>query len=130
MLALDADTGKLKFYHQEIPHDIWDFDSAVGEFIMLDRGGKDLVVHPNKSGYVFVYNRADASIVNVWRATENSNFVQNIDPHTGELIGRTSEAVGDNKGICPVLHRRDRLAAGHATIRRRACTTARSRRPA
>ena len=101
VLALDADTGKLKFYHQEIPHDIWDFDSAVGEFMMIDRGGKDLVVHPNKSGYVFVYNRADASVVNVWRANENSNFVQNIDPHTGQLIGRTSEAVGDNKGICP-----------------------------
>jgi len=101
VVALDADSGKLKFYHQEIPHDLWDFDSAVGEFIMLDRGGKQYVVHPNKSGYVFVYNRADASIANVWRATENSNFVQNIDPHTGELIGRTSEAVGDNKGICP-----------------------------
>lgn len=101
VLALDADTGKLKFYHQEIPHDLWDFDSAVGEFIMLDRDGKKLVVHPNKSGYVFVYNRGDASIVNVWRANENSNFVQNIDPHTGALIGRTGETLGDNKNICP-----------------------------
>ena len=34
------DTGKLKFYHQELPHDAWDFDSAVGEFVMIDRGGK------------------------------------------------------------------------------------------
>ena len=101
VLALDADSGKLKFYHQEIPHDIWDFDSAVGEFMMINRGGQDLVVHPNKSGYVFVYNKADASVVNVWRATENSNFVKDIDPHTGALIGRTHEVEGDNKGICP-----------------------------
>jgi PQQ-dependent dehydrogenase (methanol/ethanol family) len=101
VLALDADNGKLKFYHQELPHDLWDFDSAVGEFIMLDRGGKKLVVHPNKSGYVFVYNRDDASIVNVWRATENSNFVQKIDPHSGELVGRISYTIGDNKNICP-----------------------------
>ena len=103
VLALDADTGKLKFHHQEIPHDNWDFDSATGEFIMLDRGGKKLVVHPNKSGYVFVYNRDDASLFNVWRATENSNFVQDIDPHTGELKGRTSHALGDNKNICPAF---------------------------
>jgi len=104
VVALDADSGKLKFYHQEIPHDIWDFDSAVGEFLMInDRGGKPLVVHPNKSGYVFVYNRPDASIVNVWRATENSNFVKDIDPKTGELVGRTSEKEGDNKDICPAF---------------------------
>ena len=31
VIALDIDTGKLKFYHQELPHDTWDFDSAVGE---------------------------------------------------------------------------------------------------
>ena len=34
------DTGKLKFFHQELPHDTWDFDSAVGEFVSIDRDGK------------------------------------------------------------------------------------------
>ena len=58
MIGLDVDTGKLKFYHQELPHDAWDFDSAVGEFVMLDRDGQKLVVHPNKSGYIFVYDRS------------------------------------------------------------------------
>ena len=43
VIALDPDTGKLKFYHQELPHDAWDFDSAVGEFVMIDRGGQKLV---------------------------------------------------------------------------------------
>ena len=57
VIALDPDTGKLKFHHQELPHDAWDFDCAVGEFVMIDRGGKKLVVHPNKSGYIFVYDR-------------------------------------------------------------------------
>ena len=28
--AYDPDTGKLRFYHQELPHDAWDFDSSVG----------------------------------------------------------------------------------------------------
>ena len=39
-IALDLDTGKLKFYHQELPHDTWDFDSAIGEFVKIDRDGK------------------------------------------------------------------------------------------
>jgi glucose dehydrogenase len=104
VIALDPDTGKLKFYHQELPHDTWDFDSAVGEFVMLDRDGKKLVVHPNKSGYVFVYNRADASIVNVWRITENSNFVKDIDPKTGQLIGRRDLTAGKvDPPLCPEI---------------------------
>ncbi len=88
VIALDPDTGKLKFYHQELPHDAWDFNSAVGEFLMIDRDGKKLVVHPNKGGFIFVYDRANAKIENVWKIADNINFVKNIDPKTGELIGR------------------------------------------
>ena len=67
-------------------------------------GGKNLVVHPNKSGYIFVYDRGDASIVNVWRITENSNFVKDIDPHTGELIGRRDFTAGPvNPPLCPAI---------------------------
>lgn len=104
VIALDPDNGKLKYYHQELPHDAWDFDSAVGEFVMIDENGKNLVVHPNKSGYIFVYNRGDASIVNVWRITENSNFVKDIDPHTGELIGRRDFTAGHvDPPLCPAI---------------------------
>ena len=58
VIGLDPDTGKLKFYHQELPHDAWDFDSAVGEFVMIERDGQKLVVHPTRAGYVFVYDRS------------------------------------------------------------------------
>jgi alcohol dehydrogenase (cytochrome c) len=104
VIALDPDTGKLKYYHQELPHDAWDFDSAVGEFVQIEQGGKKLTVHPNKSGYVFVLNRGDASVANVWRITENSNFVQNIDPKTGELIGRRDFSAGHvSPPLCPFI---------------------------
>ena len=43
--------------HQELPHDAWDFDSAIGEFMKVDRDGKHYIVHPNKSGFIFVYDR-------------------------------------------------------------------------
>src|SRR5246127_4760958 len=101
VIGLDADTGKLKFYHQELPHDTWDFDSAVGEFVMLDRDGQKFVVHPNKSGYIFVYDRS-AGLKNVWRITQNSNFVKDIDPKTGELIGRRDFSEGKvREPLCP-----------------------------
>jgi len=104
VIALDPDTGNLKFYHQELPHDAWDFDSAVGEFLMIDRDGKKLMVHPNKSGFVFVYDRADAKVQNVWRLIKNINFVQNIDPKTGELVGRRDLPEGSHKNLCPAIN--------------------------
>jgi PQQ-dependent dehydrogenase (methanol/ethanol family) len=104
VIALDPDTGKLKFYHQELPHDAWDFDSAVGEFVMIDRGGKKLVVHANKSGYVFVYDRSNAKIENVWALVKNINFVKGIDPKTGELIGRRDLVAGKaDTPLCPAI---------------------------
>src|SRR5262249_45809716 len=102
VIALDIDSGKLKFYHQELPHDTWDFDSAVGEFLVLDRDGKHYVVHPNKSGFIFVYDRADARVENVWPLIKNINFVKTIDPKTGELIGRRDFQAGKvSEPLCP-----------------------------
>ena len=68
---------------------------------MLERGGQKLVVHPNKSGYIFVYDRS-AGLKNVWRITQNSNFVKDIDPKTGELIGRRDFSAGKvAEPLCP-----------------------------
>jgi PQQ-dependent dehydrogenase (methanol/ethanol family) len=103
LVALDADTGKLKYYFQEIPHNEWDFDSSNGEIILLDRGGQNLIVHANKSGFVFVLKEASAKVVNVYRLTENSNFVRTIDPKTGKMIGTHWLVMGPNKDICPAV---------------------------
>ena len=38
VVALDADTGEVKWHYQEIPHDVWDWDSAY-ECVLVDRDG-------------------------------------------------------------------------------------------
>ena len=103
VLHLDAATGKLISYHQELPHDAWDFDSAVGEFVMLHRDGRDYIVHPDKSGFVFVYDK-DLKLQNVYPLIKNYNFVKSIDPKTGELIGRRDLTAGKHKTpLCPAI---------------------------
>ena len=103
VIALNPDTGKLKFFHQELPHDAWDFDSAVGEFVAIDQGGKKYYVHPNKGGFAFVYDRADAKVENVYKLADNINFVQDIKPN-GELVGRRDMPEGPAKGLCPAIN--------------------------
>jgi len=101
VVALDADTGALKWHFQEIPHDDWDYDAGLGESLVIDRDGKKLLVHQNKSGFVFVYDRTDGKLQNVWPMTHTFNFVKTIDPKTGALIERKSPRLGKPEFICP-----------------------------
>src|SRR5690348_8395768 len=101
VILLDPDTGKLKAYHQELPHDAWDFDSATGEFVMLERDGKRYVVHPSKSGFVWVYDE-QAKVQNVWRLVKNINFVKDITK-SGELVGRRDMTAGKQTNLCPFI---------------------------
>jgi quinohemoprotein ethanol dehydrogenase len=39
IVALDLNTGKLKWYFQQVHHDIWDYDSA-SPVVLFDAGGK------------------------------------------------------------------------------------------
>jgi glucose dehydrogenase len=101
VILLDPDSGVLKGYHQELPHDAWDFDSATGEFVMLERDGKKYTVHPSKSGFVWVYDRK-GKVQNVWRLVKNINFVQDIRPD-GTLVGRRDMTEGKHTNLCPFI---------------------------
>jgi quinohemoprotein ethanol dehydrogenase len=60
ILALDADTGKLRWYFQMVHHDIWDYDStnAVILFNLRINGRmRQAIAHAGKTGYVYVFDR-------------------------------------------------------------------------
>ena len=101
VIALDPDTGQLKSYFQELPHDAWDFDSSVGEFLGIERDGKKYVVHPNKGGYVYVYDE-DLKFQNAWPIVKNINFITGVDAQ-GQLQGRRDMREGKHENLCPAI---------------------------
>lgn len=82
IISLDADTGKLKWFFQEIPHDLYDFDSAY-ECVLIDvmRGGRKqkLLVHPNKGGYTWVLDRVTGKFVSAWPYADAINWMKGVD---------------------------------------------------
>lgn len=90
VLALDADTGALRWYYQEIPHDTWDYD-ATWEMVLMDREvrGKmrKLLVQASKSGFTFILDRETGEVLGTYPYVENINWVKSIT-QTGELVGR------------------------------------------
>ena len=100
VLAIEPKTGKLRWHHQEVPQDAWDFDSAY-EFLMIEQGGKQVMTHLNKGGFVTVMDSKTGGVENVWQFAQNVNWVTGVDPKTGALIGRNAPEIGKSKTICP-----------------------------
>ena len=56
VVALDADSGKLRWHFQFTPHDVNDWDSAHVP-ILVDDGDRKLVVVANRNGFYYVLDR-------------------------------------------------------------------------
>lgn len=102
LLALDPKTGKLKWARQEVPHDSWDFDSTY-EALMVQKDGKDVIVHLNKGGFVFVMDKDNGALHDVWQFAEHVNWVKGIDRKTGALIDPVYPEAGKRVNFCPNL---------------------------
>lgn len=60
VIALDAETGKMKWYFQTIHHDLWDRDlPCAPNLATITRNGikQDVVVQAGKDGYIYVLDR-------------------------------------------------------------------------
>lgn len=61
LVALDLETGKLKWYFQEVPHDVWDYDPISPVVLMDVRDASGQVVpavaEAGKTGWVYVLDR-------------------------------------------------------------------------
>jgi alcohol dehydrogenase (cytochrome c) len=103
VLALDPDTGKLKWYFQFTPHDLFDFD-AVETPILIDAvyqgEARKLLVEANRNGYVYVLDRTDGKFLSATRFVEKLNWAKEIDSH-GRPVRTGVEPTADGTRICP-----------------------------
>ncbi|MFN3424071.1 MAG: methanol/ethanol family PQQ-dependent dehydrogenase [Novosphingobium meiothermophilum] len=89
-LAIDADTGVIKWHYQTTPHDGWDFD-GVNEFIPFDAtikvNGKDkpmkLGAKADRNGYFYVLDRTNGKLVGAHKFVMQTTWANGIDLKTG-----------------------------------------------
>jgi outer membrane protein assembly factor BamB len=65
LVVLDGATGKLKWYHQVVTHDVRDYDLMISP-ILAANGSTQLVLGTGKMGRVYAWNAADGKPV--WQA--------------------------------------------------------------
>jgi PQQ-dependent dehydrogenase (methanol/ethanol family) len=69
VVALDAHTGKLKWYYQETPHDVWDYDASSPPILFdaHDAAGHRIpaVAEAGKTGWLYVLNRTNGKLLHL-----------------------------------------------------------------
>ena len=103
VLALDPDTGKLKWYFQFTPHDLFDYD-AVETPMLVDAVYKGeprkLLVEANRNGYVYVLDRTDGKFLSASPFVEKLNWAKGIDEH-GRPIRTDVRPTPAGSRVCP-----------------------------
>lgn len=103
MLALDPDTGKLKWYFQFTPHDLFDYD-AVEAPMLIDAVYKGeprkLLVQANRNGYLYVLDRTNGKFLSATPFVEKLNWAGGIDEH-GRPIRTDVRPTSAGARVCP-----------------------------
>jgi alcohol dehydrogenase (cytochrome c) len=80
-VALNADTGKLAWYHQHAPGEALDLDE-VFERVLIDMDGRKLVFTIGKPGILWKLDRSTGEFLG-YKETVFQNVFERIDPKTG-----------------------------------------------
>ena len=92
LLALDPDTGKLRWYFQFTPHDTHDWDSNHVP-VLIDDGPRKLVAVANRNGFYYLLDRRTGAFV-LGKAYGKQTWARGLDAK-----GRPSEVPGMEPSI-------------------------------
>jgi alcohol dehydrogenase (cytochrome c) len=103
VLALDPDTGKLKWFFQFTPHDLFDYD-AVETPILIDtvyRGTeRQLLVQANRNGYLYVLDRTNGTFISATPFVQKLNWAKGIDER-GRPVLTGIQPTAEGTRVCP-----------------------------
>jgi PQQ-dependent dehydrogenase (methanol/ethanol family) len=88
ILAVNIDTGDLKWHYQNTPGDSWDFDSVQG-FILADLSingrSRKVLMQANKNGFYYVLDRVTGAFISA-QPFATVTWAKGIDQETGRPI--------------------------------------------
>src|SRR5712675_29669 len=118
-LAIDAATGKIKWYHQYTPNDTMDYDET-GTHIIVDTkvNGEDrkLLTHAGRNGFHYTFDRLNGQFLKAIQYVDKLTWTKGIDPKTGKPLdydpGKDLQTyaapigkilTGEKSSVCPTV---------------------------
>ena len=103
IVALDADTGRLRWHYQFTPHDVWDWDSTQNPVLAdLTIGGqpRKVVMFANRNGFFYVLDRATGKLIRGKPFIETS-WAKEIRADGRPMLLPNSIPSEDGTRVCP-----------------------------
>jgi len=101
ILAINADTGQLKWHYQCTPGDQWDYD-AIQHLLLadirIDNRNRKVVMQANKNGYFYVIDRTNGEFISASEMSQVS-WATGIDPKTGRPDVHPDALYSSKKGV-------------------------------
>lgn len=85
IVALDAKSGRLKWFYQQTPGDNWDFTSTQPMILtrmVIDGEQRPVIIHAPKNGFLYVLDRRDGKLLRA-NAIVRTNWATSVDLRTG-----------------------------------------------
>jgi alcohol dehydrogenase (cytochrome c) len=103
VLALDPDTGKLKWYFQFTPHDLFDYD-ATETPVLLDAEYKGqqrkLMLQADRNGFFYILDRTNGQFLSATRFASKLNWATGIDAK-GRPVRADVKPTPEGTKVCP-----------------------------
>jgi alcohol dehydrogenase (cytochrome c) len=103
VVALDADTGKLKWHYQMTPHDVHDWD-AIADPVLIDtvvKGQKvKAVVQANRNGFYYVLDRASGKLLFAKPYTKVT-WADGVSPEGRPILVKDQDPTEEGTKSCP-----------------------------
>ena len=107
LIAVDADTGKIKWGYQYTPNDAWDYDGNNAPILMdVEIDGKlvKAAVTSNRNGFFYVLDRTDGSFIYAVPTIDGINWTKGLDPKTGRPeVNEELRPLSGGKTIQPII---------------------------
>ena len=101
ILAINADTGQLKWHYQCTPGDEWDYD-AIQHLLLADikinNRNRKVIMQANKNGYFYVIDRTNGEFISASEMSQVS-WATGIDPKTGRPNVHPDALYSSKKGV-------------------------------
>ena len=89
LIAWNPDTGKMNWYHQYLPGDMWDYDEE-GSSILIDTvvGGqpRKIITHAARNGFLYSFESANGQTLMAKPYVQRINWTSGIDQKTGKPV--------------------------------------------
>jgi alcohol dehydrogenase (cytochrome c) len=89
LISWDADTGKMNWYHQYTPGDMWEYDE-VGPHVLIDGEiagqPRRIIAHAARNGFFYNFERSNGQVMFAKQYVAKVNWTKGIDQKTGKPL--------------------------------------------